>query len=171
MPDTISVENVLAKIREHPVFRSLVPMEAGIGWPVPIRRNGHVYLCIPAFGLQQAMGDQPVLIYPPFATITVSWPNSVVMEYVNLRWKNLWNEDEFAKPAGTFPHPEIAGLQLAQYSEMRTQLLNYYDSMLNATMDETDENDFRNLLCKMMEPSLLPYYRILFPKYYGYFIP
>ena len=170
MPESNTVENVLNKIREHPVFRSLVPMEAGIGWPVPIRRNGCVYLCIPAFGLQQAIGDNPVLLYPPLATITVSWPNSVVVEYVNLRWKKLWSEEEFAKPTGTFPHPEIANLKLAQYNEMRTRLLKYYDSMLNATMDETGKSEFKKLLSQMMEPTLLPYYRKLFPKFYDYFI-
>ena len=112
-----------------------------------------------------------MLIYPPFAIITVSWPNSVVVEYVNLRWKKLWNEQEFAKPAGTFPHPEIAEVKLAQYNEMRTCLLKHYDSMLNATMDKTGESEFKKLLSQMMEPALLPYYRRLFPKYYGYFIP
>ena len=171
MNQQTTVEDVLVKIREHPVFRTLVPMEAGIGWPVPIRRNGSVYLCIPTFGLQRAMGDHPVLIYPPFATITVSWPNLVVGEYGNLRWKELWSEEEFAKPAGTFPHPEIASLTLAQYNEMRTQLLKYFDSMLDASIDETGMGEFRKVLSKMMEPPLLPYYRKLFPKYYDYFIP
>ena len=146
-------------------------MEAGVGWPVPIRRHGSEYLCIPFFGLQQARGEQPVLIYPPFATITLSWPNLVVVEYVNLRWKKIWSEKELSTPAGTFPHPAVAGLKLAEYNEMHGRIMRYYDAMLNATMDEDGLREFKMLLSQMMEPALLPYYRKIFPKYYDHFIP
>ena len=171
MNESITVEKILADIREHPIFKSLIPMQAGIGWPVPIRCKGSVYLSIPVFGMQRAMKDQPVLLFPPFATITVSWPNFVVMEYVNLRWRKPWPEADFSKPAGAFPHDNIANLSVGQYNEKRKRLLAFYDKVLNNNIGGEDLNEYRDLLGLMMEPGLLPYYRKLYPKYYNYFLP
>lgn len=171
MNDQSAVDKAMLEIRKHPVFRSLVPMEAGVGWPVPIRRNGSVYLCIPFFGLQPAKDGNPILIYPPFATITLSWPNLVVVEYVNLRWKKIWSEKELSIPAGKFPHPTVAGLKLAEYNEMHGRLMWHYENMLNAKIDEAGLKEFKQLLAQMMEPALLPYYRKLFTKFYDHFLP
>jgi hypothetical protein len=165
------VEEALVKIRQSSVFRNLVPMQAGTGWPVPIRKRGKMYLCIPYFGLQQGKGKQPVLIYPPFATITVSWPKLLIVEYVNLRWRNLWSEKQLANPAGIFPHPAVAGVKLEEYNDMRQRLMAYIEAMLNSTIDKTGLQEFSKIFHVMMEPSLLPYYRKLFPKYYGHFLP
>ena len=171
MDTVITVEKALTEIREQSIFKSLIPMQAGVGWPVPTRNKGSVYLNIPVFGMQRAIKDQPVFLFPPFATLTVSWPNLVVMEYVNLRWRKPWTEAEFSKPAGTFPHAEIADLSVGQYNEKRTRLLTIIDKILSNNINNEELNEFKIMLKIMMEPSLLPYYRKLYPKYYDHCLP
>ena len=169
--ETPKLDDALNRIRQSSIYRSLVPMQAGTGWPVPIRRRGKMYLCIPFFGMQHARGGQPVLIYPPFATITVAWPSLNPVEYVDLRWKNVWDEKEYANPAGTFPHPSVSGLKLSEYNNLRQRLMDHYESMLNNTIDESGLTEFSELISKLIEPCLLRYYRNLFPKFYNFFIP
>lgn len=168
-------EQLMNAIRKTPIFRQLIPQEAGVGWPIPLMKDGKVYVKLPFFGFTQSRERKERLLYPPFAIITLSWPNEVPVEYLNLRYRNPWPEGDWESQAGLFPHAELAQMSVGEYQELRGQLFRMYDEMLESlargerTSAEWDAR-FGRLLRRLLEPSLEPYYRALAPKFFDHFL-
>lgn len=165
------MEAMLIQVRRTPVFRSLVPAEAGIGWPIPLRRNGEAYVRLPLFG-QQPTGRRGASaeLYPPFATLTLAWSNAKPVEYVDLRFSRPWPAEQAQGPVGTFPHDAVRGT-VSDYRRERSQLLAMYDEFLehlasDEPMPSAFLDQFAARLRKLIEPDLEPYYRILGPKFF-----
>jgi len=170
------MEDLMADVRKMPLFRQLVPMEAGVGWPIPLRKGGKVYVIFPFFGFGRTASQNKTVLSPPFATLTVTWSNWVVVEYVNLRFRHPWPEGQWEEQVGEFPHEAVAHLTVQQYREKRHELLTMYDEMLDRleqgdTFDPAWQTRFGQLLRLLMEPSLEPYYRALGPKFFSHFFP
>jgi hypothetical protein len=175
----ITTEQAMAEIRKMPLFRQLVPMEAAIGWPMPLRKeqNGitKVYVTFPFFGMTPKPDKGLTILYPPFATLTVDWATLVPVEYVSLRFNNPWPEERWEGEVGTFPHPAVASMTTAEYKIKRSELLAMYDEMFsrlgqNQPFPAEWKTRFSNLLRLLMEPSLEPYYRALAPKFFERFL-
>ncbi len=169
-------EEFIKTIRKSPVFTSLVALEAGTGWPFPVRKNGKVYVTLPFFGCPRTASQKETPLYPPFATITSAWPTGLVVEYANLRFRNPLPDATWDEQVGTFPHPGIAKMTVGEYKEKRRELFSMYDDLfaaLETNGEFTDEwaSRFESLLRLLMEPSLEPYYRALAPKFFDRFLP
>lgn len=175
MENRNSIEDLIQHIRKMPLFRQLVPQEAGIGWPIPLRKAGKVYVTFPCFGFARTAEQGKTALYPPFALLTVTWTNWIPVEYVNLRFRNPWPEGQWEGQVGEFPHEAVAHLTVSQYREQRHALLGMYDEMLDrlaqgSSFDPAWEARFGHLLRLLMEPSLEPYYRVLGSKFFAHFL-
>lgn len=171
---------VMANLRRTPLFRSLVPMEAGIGWPIPAvsSRPGaerSVSMRFPLFGMQP-VPDRGVSarLFPPFATVSLDWKTLRVVEYVDLRFKGLWPDAVWRQPAGTFPHPEVAGSR-EDYARLRADVLDRYDELFDMISRDHEPSDewvagFGAHLRRIVEPDLLPYFRELGPKFFAKYV-
>jgi hypothetical protein len=167
-------EQLLQTIRKMPLFRQLVPQESGIGFPIPIRRDGKVYATFPCFGFIPVAQGQTTL-FPPFSIITINWANQVPVEYVNLRFRSPAPELQWNGEIGSFPHAAISGMSVADYEQHRHQLLALYDELFDnlssGALFSIDWNDrFSILFSLLLEPPLEPYYRILSPKFCDRFL-
>ena len=120
------MEQLMLDIRKTPLFRQVVPMEAQIGWPIPLRREGKVYVTLPFFGANTKSPGKTVL-FPPFAKMTLEWSNLLIVEYVNFRFQNPFVDGKWEQSVGTFPHPAVAQMSVGEYQEKRHQLLTMYD--------------------------------------------
>jgi hypothetical protein len=164
-------------LRRMPLFRQLAPMEAGIGWPIPVRhRPGwrsatSVYVRLPLFGFRPRAGE--VRLYPPFAVITLAWASQATrprpLEYADLRFAHPWAVNGSPEPVGTFPHPAVRGT-VAEYLAHRDRLFGLYDELLDGLQAGVPfrgpaYQDFGELLRMLMEPSMERYYRSLAPKF------
>ncbi|WP_013324394.1 hypothetical protein [Gloeothece verrucosa] len=172
-PITCKTEQILKDIRKTPIFCQLIPQEAGIGYPIPLRKEGKVYIILPFFGIAQAP-EKETKIFPPFATITLNWFNQVPVEYVNLRFRNPAPELNWEEEVGTFPHPAIQPLTIEQYKEHRRELFAMYDEMFDNLAQGTSFSPdwcelFSQQLRLLIEPSLVPYYRALGQKFFDKF--
>lgn len=169
-------EHLMHAIRRTPLFRQLVPQEAGVGWPIPLRKEGHVYVTLPCFGYAYARDKHETTLFPPLATITVAWSNGLPVEYVNLRFRNPWPEGPWEGAVGTFPHEAVARMKVEQYKAKRSELLAMYDELFDklaqgsAFPTEWTEQ-FRTVLRTLMEPALEPYYRVLGARFFDRFLP
>jgi hypothetical protein len=178
-PETVlssRTARLMNDVRKTPVFRQLIPLEAGIGWPIPLRRAGKVCVILPFFGMGPALGSSVTALYPPFSTLTLEWSNQRVVEYVDLRFKNPWPEGEWEREAGTFPNGEVSSLTVNQYREKRGELLALYDELFgmlaaNTPFSEEWTGRFSALLRLLLEPPLEPYYRAIGPKFFQRFLP
>ena len=168
-------EQLMKEIRRQPIFRQLIPMEAAVGWPIPVRRDGAVYVTLPFYGYSRTKEKGRTMLYPPLATITLAWSNQKPVEYVNLRFRNPQPALKWDAQVGVFPHSAVAGLTVGQYLEKRGELLAMYDEMLETLAGGGGFSDewtarFGALLRRLMEPSLEPYYRALAPGFFDRFL-
>ena len=170
-------ERLLAELRSAPLFRQLVPMEAGIGWPIPLRREGKVYLTLPFFGFGVARSEgKRIELHPPFASITLNWSTGRPVKYVSFAFERPWPQTPGTEPVGVFPHDAVRGLSVAAYSEKRSALLAMYDELFESlagqsTLSMEWNARFSAALRMLVEPSLEPYYRALGEKFFERFLP
>lgn len=167
-------EKLLKDVRKMPIYNQVIPMEASVGFPIPLRKEGTVYVTLPFFMYSPKKGENP--LYPPFATLTLTWKNLIPVEYVNLRFRNPAPELNWADSVGTFPHDAIAHLTKKEYLEKRHILLNMYDQMLDNLAENKPFNpqwnqEFSQYLRLLIEPPLEPYYRVLGEKFFSRFLP
>nr|WP_062343178.1 hypothetical protein [Herbidospora sakaeratensis] len=166
-----------AELRAMPLFRQSVPMESGLGWPIPVRHRpgwdgsvAGVFVRIPLFGFRgRPTGGTD--IYPFFATITVDWRTRRAVEYADLRYTRPWKPWN-REPAGVFPHASLRGSKRA-YLEKRDALLSLYDEMLDGMLHDRPfgaGDEFGRLLRELLEPPLERYYRLLGPAFFGRFL-
>ncbi|QFR00995.1 hypothetical protein F9278_37855 [Streptomyces phaeolivaceus] len=174
-------EALCREVRRSPVIRQLVPMEAGIGWPlpVPVVQDGtpRVYVRLPLFVMRPDPAGGADL-FPPFATATVDWSTRRLVEYTDLRFKEPHrSRAEWSRPVGRFPHPAVAGLTTNAYRDLRTRLLTLYDELLDELAHGRQPGggarpgEFGGLLTRLLEPALVPHYRRLAPKFLGRYLP
>ena len=174
-------EQMMKRIRKMPIFHQLIPKEAGIGWlmPVrkePVRKENKIHVTVPFYGYVLDPKQSKTILYPPFATITLSWPKLIPVEYVNLRFRNPAPELNWMAQVGTFPHPAVEQITVGEYKEKRHQLLVMYDEMLDNLLEKKAfspewKEQFTELFRTLMEPSLEPYYHALAPKFFDRFLP
>jgi hypothetical protein len=167
---------LMEDIRKTPIYRQVIPLEANIGWPIPSRRKKRVFVMFPFFSVEHILTSKETRLYPPFATITLDWLSQVLVEYVDLRYRNLWPETNWEDPIGVFPHPAVAEFSKGQYEKLRAKLLTMYDHLmetLNKNMALTPEwkTEFSLLLRILVEPSLESYYRSLGQNFFETFLP
>jgi hypothetical protein len=182
MPETRSeprsrVEQFLLALPRMPVFRQLIPQEAGIGWPLPRRKkeDGRLYVTIPFYGFRRAK-DGKTDLFPLFATITVDWSTKIVVEYADLQYTGLCPRSDEPRSVGRFPHEAVSDLTVAQYRQAKSDLLAHYDQMLEslaagAGVDAAFAARFSALFSKLLEPALEEQYRALAGKFVERFKP
>ncbi len=173
MTNHLKIKEFIEHFPKSPIFRHFIPMEAYIGWPIPLRREGKVYVTLVFYGKQTS--SKGVILFPPFSKITLNWYNQKIVEYVDFRFQNPFAWEKWEGAVGAFPHQAIQKWTVGQYEEKRHELLALYDSMFdslskNVTLSSDSKNKFSHLLRIMMEPSLEPYYHVLAPKFFGYFL-
>lgn len=168
-------EESLKHIRKMPLFQQLIPMEAGVGWPIPLRRNGKLYVKLPFFGQVPTGEKGKIALYPPFATITLNWSSFVAVEYVDLRFQNPASELDWETQVGTFPHPAVKQMTVEEYKQKRRELLAMYDGLLDTlarggSRSPDQDTEFSHLFSTLLEPPLIPYYRVLGEKFIARFL-
>jgi hypothetical protein len=171
-------ETLMRELRGTPLFRQLVPMEAGIGWPIPVRKgDGVPMVCLrlARFGFRPtAERGKGAVLYPPFATVTLRWDTGRPVEYVDLGYSRPWPPDPDPQPVGTFPHEAVRGSRGAYLADRR-RLLACYDELFDRLarregFDAAWVEEFGGLLRRLVEPGLEPYYRILGPSFFDRFL-
>ena len=167
---TSRTADLIKQVRKMPFFQQLVPLEAAIGFPLPIRKAGKVYLTLPIFGLgsNSKPGETPV--FPPLALVTIDWSNQIPVEYLNLRFRNPAPELDWTTRVGTFPHPAVAQMNVGEYRQLRQELMGLYDEMGDRLLQQEpislgSSQRFAELFNLLLEPALKPYYRVLNPKF------
>lgn len=159
-----------AAVRRMPIARQVIPMEAMLGWPIPIGRNGRQYVKFPFVGMRPVR--QPgvtALLFPPVATITVDWVTGRPVEYADLTYQRPNPELDWTAQAGTFPHPGVQG-KVGDYLAAKDRLFELTDTVLDAGargqgVPGAVASEYVALLAKLVEPDLVPFYRAIAPRF------
>lgn len=166
---------LMEEVRRMPLFRQLVPQEAAIGWPIPLRLNGRVYITLLFHGYSRRKDQGGASLYAPFSTLTLDWQNGKPVEYTDLRFRAPWPATPPETPVGAFPHPAVQALSVGEYRQQREQLLYRFDQLFEMlarqeVIPDAWSAEFGTLLRQMMEPALEPYYRALAPRFFERFL-
>jgi hypothetical protein len=162
-------EKLLQNIRKTPLFMQLIPQEAGIGLPIPLRREEKAYAILPCFGFKPIEKGKTIL-FPPLANVTVQWSNQLPVKYVNLKFDNPAPELQWSGEIGTYPHDAVVGMTIGEYKAKRRELLQMYDEMFAALENGSGlspewKQQFSELFSILIEPPLIPYYRVFGAKF------
>lgn len=167
--DKMMMQDFISKVNKSDTRRRLIPMEMGSGWPSLSIKNKQICVTIPYFRTQSGE-DGKVFVFPLSYILTVTWPNAAVVEFTSLRYKKEYNAIDFGKPAGTFKHEAVKDMNKDEYRDMRKSLFELYDELIECITDKKDflgEKEFSQTLSVLMEPSLLPMYMHIAPKFFG----
>jgi hypothetical protein len=169
---------LMADLRKTALFHQVVPMEAGIGWPIPVRhRPGwdgaiQVYMRLPLYGFRRDGTSGVTHLFPPFSMLTLRWPTGQVVEFADFRYTRPWPAPTNVTAVGTFPHDAVLG-SVSEYTTDRERLLGLYDDLLDGLQTQrpfAGQAEFTLLLRKLAEPALVPYYRALGPRFFDQFL-
>ena len=166
-------------IRTMPLFQQVIPMEAAVGWPIPKRKAGKLYVKFPFFGQVKMTTEEKARfnLFPPFAMMTFDWQTLGLVEYIDFRFSNPDPELQWEgkAPIGIFPHPAIAKqMSIENYIQKRHELYAMYDRLFNvlengSSQSPEEDSAFSHLFSLLLEPPLLPYYRALGGRFLEHF--
>ncbi|HEY8986341.1 MAG TPA: hypothetical protein VIU15_43060 [Streptomyces sp.] len=175
-------QRLLAELRRSALFRSVVPLEAELGWPVPMLRGTadvpRVYLTVVAFRTRPRQGGKGggLEVLPPFAHLTVGWPAGEVAAFADHRFESPWpGPVDVQRAVGAFPHPGLPR-DAASYRQARTTAFGFYDELCEAlaagrVLPGAWWGRFADCLAPLLEPGLVPFYRVLGPKFLARILP
>jgi hypothetical protein len=117
-----------------------------------------------------------LLLFAPHALLTVAWPSGRVVAYADHDYEPPWpGPVDLRQPVGYFPHPGLPG-DTAAYQQLRAAAFGYYDELLDLMSASRPVPDawwgrFARCLAPLVEPGLLPFYRVLGPRFFARVLP
>ena len=167
MQESIVISEILAELKTN---RFLLDCEMAMGYvpglPLMQIRREQLCLLVPFLRYQLTGRADQTLVYPIRYTVTLTLPEKKPVAFSDLRFDSRFEAVQMEEPVGLFRHRAIRHLSRSQYRDMRHALLKEYDKVANtllysASYSFKDEQKMRTLLQQLLEPSLLPMYRVL----------
>lgn len=167
----ISVRELVAQVSRSDFHKKSVPMGMAAGWPCIHRMGKTVCITIPYF--TRSICEGTVVLNSIYCSVTVPAANpDKIMDYTIYPYQREWEDVDYENPVGEFPHEALEGVNRNEYKELRRQLYQYYDEMLDAARNKRpfeQSEEMSELFSRLMEPALYPQYLKLNRKFYSYF--
>lgn len=172
MKHTISVKEILKELRTNSfIINCRMQMGYAAGFPILQIKNQSLCLQIPYLKTHKTGEVDKTQVFPIRYTVTLVLPKGDVVKYEDLSFNPAFEKIDFSKPIGYFRHDSIKQYNKSQYAEKKEELFSLYDKVINALLfgaeyTKGDEEEMCRLLQIMLEPSLLPQYRVLDKDFY-----
>lgn len=172
----ISIDTIINKLKTNDfTLNCAMPLGYCAGLPVLQIKNGALCLLIPYLKYKVTGVVDKTLVYPIRYTISVELPENRVIGFSDLSFNKSFEKVDFNKPIGYFRHDSIKNLTKNEYKEKRQELLSLYSKMADSLVygtefTEEDNNNMRDLLRLLVEPSLYTIYRVLDKDFYNRFL-
>lgn len=139
------------------------------GFPMLCVKNGYLCARIPFVRYQVTSVTDHTLVYPPRYLITIKVPEGVIVGYEDLMFNPFFKQADFSKPVGFFRHEAIKSLNKQEYEQARRVLFERYDEVIDGlsegNYDSANDLELANLLQRLIEPSLIPFYKAIEPDF------
>lgn len=159
---------LLEEVSRGEARRMLVPAEMSVGWPSISIKQQNICVLVP-FYLARRAQEGRTLLYPISYSMLLLLENGIVVNFTRHSYTKGFEDVDYAKPVGTFPHPSVEGMDRESYARARDTLFGYYDGLIDAIRQKKafDELEaMRALFTRMMEPPMLPMYERIAPKFF-----
>ena len=176
MTNFVSMEQLLDDLKTSDFYLNCrIPMIYSAGFPVLRILNGCLCVTIPFLRYQVTGETDKTLIYPIRYGITLELPTLKVVAFEDYEYRREFGSVEFDRPVGLFRHEAIRHLDRRQYKEAYHQLMICYDTLISALLSGTEvsrqeHEEMSRLMQMLMEPSVMPMYRVLAPDFYDRYL-
>lgn len=167
----ISIREVLHRINISEAVRSVVPMGTGAGLPMLEITGGRLLVSVFYFK-SIARPDDKTELFAPQYVISVGYPDCRLAAFRTLPYEPKYAETDFSAPVGTFRHNAVKHLTHGQYTEKKNELYTLLDRQIaylggeDGVFTAEDREKLRGLYSMLAEPSLLPFYRDMSPRFF-----
>lgn len=170
MSGTRSTTEILAQLKTSKAVMNL-PLGYVNGYPVITVKNGRVCLVVPYLKYKKTGEVDKTLVYPIRYLVTYSVKDGVVTSVEDLAENKGFAGFDFSAPVGYFRHDAIKELTKTAYSEKQSRLYQLYDCFIDALTEKKNFqakalHEMKELLSLLIEPSLKPVYKTLYPNFY-----
>lgn len=170
----VLIEDFLKRINTSTVVRSNIPMGLGMGFPM-LNIVGDNLLVSVFYYRSILRPEDQTLLMPPEYQISVDYPSGKLVSFRNLRLDSGYRNLNFDKPAGTFRHEAIKGLDRAEYKQKKQELFSLMDKLVAFLGEEgefgsEEEIELSQLFSMLAEPPLYSFYQAMAPQFYQRFI-
>ena len=172
MEKVICVEKTLKKIKTCDfVLNCKMPIGYVYGYPILQIKNGALCMTVPFLKYKVTGKVDKTLVYPIRYTVTLEIPEERFTNFNDYSYDDRFADVNFNKAIGYFRHDAVKNLTKKEYEAKRSELFSYYDKLANSLVNgseftKEDDEKLRSTLQILVEPSLLPIYKVLDKDFY-----
>lgn len=146
--------------------RALIPMGYVPGIPMLAVKNEYLVAIVPFLKYKITGTVDHTLVFPVKYVMEFALPESTLTAFRNLDYEEQFAKVDFNKGIGFFRHEEIKNLSKEEYQNLRKETLAQLDKLCaflieNTPYTQQDDHELSDLLSKIVEPSLMPFYKAL----------
>lgn len=150
--------------------QSGMPMGYVPGLPIMCILNNTLCLKIPFLKYKTTGQVDKTQVFSIRYVVTVIIPEGIIAGFEDLSLNPRFEKVDFNSPIGFFRHDAIKQYDKNGYRELREMLYSEYDKVINHLTQATpytssDDISFKKLLNTLIEPSLLPFYKVIDPTF------
>jgi len=175
MQTELDIKNLLEELKKNKTVRTVIPMGFVAGLPIVQIKNKAVCLEIPYFKFVRSEVPDQSLIYPIRYTVSVLADNGRLIGFEDLFFDERFETTDFNKAIGRFRHEAIQKYNYGQYLEKKDTLYALYNRFIsflyvNTQFTRQDMQSLIRLINILIEPALVPAYKVLDSKFAGKFL-
>lgn len=169
------VSELFSSVKRRPEIQAVIPMGYTPGIPVLTALQEELCVAIPFLRYKVTGEKDQTLVYPVRYVATYVIPEMQLVSFVDLAYTTAAKNIDFNKSVGLFRHKAISGLSRQEYNELRARTLAGLDNcaaLLLGTAYYEEDKDIRlkQDMSRIIEPSLYPFYKSNYPKFFAKYI-
>lgn len=176
MKQTVTVEQVRKNLETGDFFLNCkIPLGYKTVFPILQIRNGSLCIMFPYLKYQTTGEVDKTLVFPVKYAVTLELPTEKAVCFEDFEYNEAFGDVDFDKPIGYFRHEAVREYSRAEYNNLHRELMREYDKVIHMLLvgggyDSADERRMSELLRLLLEPSLLPIYRVLDRDFYNKYL-
>lgn len=173
MSKELVLKDFMYDLGKSNLFKATIPLGFSMGLPLVSVVNKQLLVKIPFYRKEHDPGKEITIYYPIRYCLTFRWQSGKCAGFEDLSVMPSFSKLPFDKPIGKSPLKKDG--KDGSSKDKTGRLMELYDKMLSYILGEgdfggDDEKEFGELLNSLIEPSFIPIYGKLDPKFTAKFI-
>jgi len=178
MPGYQPIKELFRKVQDHPARHAIVPLECRLSWPVPMPRTSEGKLYLTAFFYAApAVAGQPRELRRPLFQVAIDPEDGSLAAIVRCSLQDFAAAVVSGPVVGLLQPQGLAAPTIPDLRRLHEEFFATYDQALPLAFQDpaklTPEaldvvSRFRNILERLIEPPLRPFYHALSPAFFAW---
>ena len=170
-----NIKNFHKTIRNHPICDHLIPTESNLSYPVPLLKDGKMYLRFFFFNRSRPDHGGKPGIFRPFARISAHYPSARIVEFVDLGFLEGKPETPNSETVTVVSSTSLDSLNFSQVVQKQKEFFNITEAIFsiygseNLTQEEhTTIGQYKELFDLLVDKGLISHYKVLNPIFFDW---